>query len=115
LSGSGTTLTANRTYTFPDANGEFVITAGSQIITGTKTFAHDRLQVRNTGADGVATLRYGTAGANRTYTFSGANGTVWTSGTLQFNDVGGASATNNRSIDLAFGGNVYRINCELLP
>jgi len=115
LSGSTTTLTANRTYTFPDANGEFVITAGSQIITGTKTFAHDRLQVRNTGADGVATLRYGTAGANRTYTFSGANGTVWTTGTLQFNDVGGASAINNRSIDLNFGGNVYRINCELLP
>jgi hypothetical protein len=31
------------------------------------------------------------------------------------NDVGAASATNNRSIDISFGGNVYRINCELLP
>jgi hypothetical protein len=30
-------------------------------------------------------------------------------------DVGGASAINNRSIDIAFGGNVYRIDCELLP
>jgi hypothetical protein len=38
LSGSTTTLTANRTYTFPDANGEFVITAGNQDIAGTKRF-----------------------------------------------------------------------------
>jgi hypothetical protein len=61
-----------------------------------------------------ATIAY-TTNAARTYTFAGANGTIWTTGNLQLTDVGGASAINNRSIDISFGGNVYRINCELLP
>jgi hypothetical protein len=30
-------------------------------------------------------------------------------------DSGAGTATNNRIIDITFGGNVYRINCELLP
>lgn len=38
LSGTGSSVTANRTYTFPDASGEFVITAGNQDIAGTKRF-----------------------------------------------------------------------------
>jgi hypothetical protein len=73
---SYTTNTA-RTFTIPNVDAsDFVMTAGSQTIIGTKTFAHDTLQVRNTGANGVATLRYGTASANNTYTFAGSSGEV---------------------------------------
>jgi hypothetical protein len=114
LSGTGSSVTANRTYTFPDASGEFVITAGSQIITGTKTFAHDRLQVRNTGADGVATLRYGTASANRTYTFSGANGTVWTDGNLPISNAGPGSNTPTTRLIITLNGVQYRFDVQQL-
>jgi hypothetical protein len=97
-------LTGNRTFAFIDQ---------AQTFSADQTFGHDRLKVRNTGNNGSATLRYGTAFENRTYTFSGANGTVWTSGNLdpsiyleaQSFELGSAQ-TPNDFIQLNLGGTI---------
>jgi len=113
---SYTTNTA-RTLTIPNVGGNrtFSFIDQAQTLSANQTFNFGNFLLRNTGNNGSATINYGTASADRTYTFAGANGTIWTTGNLQLTDVGGASAINNRSIDISFGGNVYRINCELLP
>jgi hypothetical protein len=71
----------NRTFTIPAvANGTFAFINVGQTWSADQTFGHTRLQIRNTGNNGSATLVYGTASVNRTYTFSGNSGTVLTTG-----------------------------------
>jgi hypothetical protein len=55
----------------------------AQTFTAVQTFPHLGIKLNNDVASHVATFQFGTA-ANRTYTFSGDSGTVWTSGNLEF-------------------------------
>jgi hypothetical protein len=98
-------LTGNRTFAFIDQ---------AQTFTANQTFGHDRLKVQNTGANGAATLRYGTASADRTYTFAGANGTVWTNGNLGLSVSAGA-VTPDTTLEIEFNGNRYTFSAQLQP
>jgi hypothetical protein len=77
-----------------------------------QTFAFGRLLLRNTGGDGSASINYGTASADRTYTFAGSNGTVWTSGNLDIAPGGQVSVQPNDTLEIAINGNTYRIEAE---
>jgi len=108
--------TANRTFTIPATGGNrtFALVDQGQTFTQDQTFGHDRLKVQNTNADGVATLRYGTAEANRTYTFSGASGTVWTNGNLPITNAGPGSNTPTTRLIITLNGVQYRFDVQQL-
>jgi hypothetical protein len=77
-----------------------------------QTFAFGRLLLRNTGGNGSASINYGTASADRTYTFAGSNGTVWTSGNLDIEAGGQVSVQPNETLEITIDGNTYRIEAE---
>lgn len=63
-------LAASRAYTMPDAGGsaDFVMTLGSQTITGAKTFASSTLLLQEAGSTDVVTIAVAALAAGRTYT-----------------------------------------------
>jgi hypothetical protein len=106
-----TNPTSSRTYTIPDVGGDadFVMTSGSQNITGTKTFASQLIVT--TGSNQLV-LRTGSAGSNsftisaptisgnRTYTLPDVNGNasfIMSSGTQTMN--GGFNFTTRPTLN----------------
>jgi hypothetical protein len=106
---------ANRTYTIPFvSNSDFVMSEGTQTIDGAKTFGFGNLLLRNTGDTGSATINYGTASVNRTYTFAGAGGTVWTDGNLPITNAGPGSNTPTTRLIITLSGVQYRFDVQQL-
>lgn len=84
-------MAGTRAYTIPDAgtlSADFVLTAGSQIVTGAKTFASSALLLQEAGSTDVVTIAVASLGAGRTYTVPDAGGAasfVMTEGTQTIN------------------------------
>lgn len=79
-------LGASRAYTLPDAGAaaSFILTAGSQTITGAKTFANQTLLLQEVGSTDVITINVAALSASRAYTMPDAGGSadfVMTAGT----------------------------------
>lgn len=101
-------LGASRAYTVPDAGGsaEFVMTVGSQTITGVKTVQSSSLKLQEASGTDVVTVAVASLGADRTYTVPDAGGaasfvmtagTQTISGTKTFDGqlIGKGTATND--------------------
>lgn len=92
---STSALTANRTFTFPDVSGNFVITEGAQTVNGAKTFSN----LSNPTITGVAGFADGTVGApSITFTADTDTG-IFRGGANWFSLVNGGSS----SIDIYTG------------
>jgi hypothetical protein len=102
-----------RTFTLPDVGGNrtFALLQEAQSFTGVQTFPHLGIKLNNSGATHQATLQFGTA-ANRTYTFSGDSGTVWTDGNLGIVAGGQVSVQPNETLEITIGGRTYRLEAE---
>lgn len=89
----------NRFVTIPSLGGNrtFAFIDQAQGWNAVQTIAFGNLALRNTEGNGSATLNYGVAGADRTYTFSGSNGTVLTTAnyTSTLNSVYGRLGSSN--------------------
>jgi hypothetical protein len=100
-----------RTFTIPAVAGSrtFAFINQEQTFSKAQTFEHDRLKVRNTGDNGSATIRYGTASADRTYTLSGNSGTIWHTGNFGVGVSGPGVVTPNQRLILTINGTAYTI------
>jgi hypothetical protein len=104
-----------RIYTIPNVSAsDFVMSEGTQTINGAKTFGFGNLLLRNTGDTGSATINFGTASVNRTYTFAGAGGTVWTDGNLPITNAGPGSNTPTTRLIITLNGIQYRFDVQQL-
>jgi hypothetical protein len=104
-------LGGNATFAFIDIGQTF---SGNNDYTGLNTFYHGNLLIRNSADNGSATLNYGTASVDRTYTFSGASGTVWHTGNLGLT-VSAGTIVEDTTLEIEFGGNRYSFRARLEP
>jgi hypothetical protein len=94
------------------ADARYVRANQANTYTGIQTFGFGNFALRNTGDTNSGTLNYGNASVNRTYTFAGASGTVWTDGNLGIGSSGPVSVLPNDTLEISFGGNTYRFLVE---
>jgi len=92
---STSALTANRTFTFPDVSGNFVITEGAQTVNGAKTFSN----LSNPTITGVAGFADGAVGAPSITFTSDTDTGIFRGGANGFSLVNGGSS----SIDIDTG------------
>jgi hypothetical protein len=104
-------ITADGRYARLGAGNTF---SGSNEYTGLNTFYFGNLLLRNTGDTGSATINYGTASVNRTYTFAGDSGTVWTNGNLPITNAGPGSNTPTTRLVITLSGVQYRFDVQQL-
>lgn len=119
---SYTAPVASRVYTVPDAGGSasFILSAGSQTITGAKTFADQTLLLQETGSTDVITINVAALSASRAYTMPDAGGSasfVMTAGnqtlagTKTFSSAVPITATSNHLV-LSTATNTLTINAS---
>lgn len=108
---SYTTNTA-RTLTIPNVGGNrtFAFIDQAQTFSAQQSFPHLGIRLENsTSAGHYATFQFGTA-ANRTYTFSGNTGTVWTTGNLAIAAISiPAPFTASDWVTFTFGGRQFAV------
>jgi hypothetical protein len=113
-----TTDTA-RTLTIPNVGGNrtFSFIDQAQTLSENQTFNFGNFLLRNTGNNGSATINYGTASADRTYTLVGASSNILTDARgLQFEQVvGGAVAPDSYITVVLPNGARYSIPAQLEP
>jgi len=92
------TLSANRTYTLPDADGTAVLTGGNNAFSGANTFYNSTGQTFGTGStteDGI--ILQGRAGGTNTYRVTVVPGTLTANRTLTLPNTTGTVITSNDS------------------
>lgn len=91
-------MAGTRAYTIPDAgttSADFVLTAGSQTITGAKTFASSALLLQEAGSTDVVTIAVASLSTGRTYTVPDAGGAASFVMTEGIQTVNGAKTFGN--------------------
>jgi hypothetical protein len=107
--------TSNHALNVTTGDGRYGRLATASTYTANQTFNFGNLRLRNTGDSHSATINYAVSNANRTYTFDGANGTVWTNGNLALSAINPPAPFNaDKWVVITFGGNQYAIQAQQL-